>query len=73
MSIALWLSLPKLASMQVDQNDISYLANKLLACDYHNTYLTYNDRELAISVKVKTLSNQFQKKCVGTLNAILTL
>lgn len=43
----------KTSSIQVDQNDISYLANKLLACDYHNTYLTYNDSELAISVKVK--------------------
>lgn len=43
----------KTTSMQVEQNDISYLANKLLACDYHNTYLTYNERELAISVKVK--------------------
>lgn len=38
---------------KVDQNDISYLANKLLACDYHNTYLTYSERELEISVKVK--------------------
>lgn len=39
--------------VEVDQNDVSYLANKLLSCDYHNTYLTYNERELAISVKVK--------------------
>ena len=38
---------------QVDQNDIVYLANKLQACDYHNDYLTYDDCELAISVKVK--------------------
>lgn len=37
--------------VEVDQNDVSYLANKLLSCDYHNTYLTYNERELAISVK----------------------
>lgn len=36
-----------------DQNDISYLANKLLMCDYRNTYLTYDDHELTISVKVK--------------------
>ncbi len=41
------------SSIQVDQNDVTYLANKLLSRDYHNTYLTYNDRELAISVKVK--------------------
>ncbi|UIK34792.1 HTH domain-containing protein [Lactobacillus amylovorus] len=39
--------------IQVDQNDVSYLANRLLNCDYHNTYLTYNNRELEISVKVK--------------------
>ncbi|WP_308557068.1 HTH domain-containing protein [uncultured Lactobacillus sp.] len=39
--------------IQVDQNDVSYLANRLLDCDYHNTYLTYNNRELEISVKVK--------------------
>lgn len=39
--------------IQVDQNDVSYLANRLLSCDYHNTYLTYNNRELEISVKVK--------------------
>ncbi|WP_297950638.1 HTH domain-containing protein [uncultured Lactobacillus sp.] len=38
---------------KVEQNDISYLANKLLACDYHSTYLTYNERELEISVRVK--------------------
>lgn len=37
----------------VDQNDIIYLANKLQASDYHNTYFNYDEHELAISIKVK--------------------
>ena len=56
----------KTSSIQVDQNDISYLANKLLACDYHNTYLTYNDSELLFLLKWKTSCNLFQKKFAGT-------
>lgn len=40
-------------ALKIDQNDISYLANKLLHCDYQNDYLTYGNHELAVSVKVK--------------------
>ena len=48
--------------VEVDQNDVSYLANKLLSCDYHNTYLTYNEHELAISVKVKEFVQQVSEE-----------
>lgn len=37
----------------VDQNDVTYLANKLQASDYHNAYFNYDKQELAISIKVK--------------------
>lgn len=43
----------KKQQIEVEQNDVSFLANKLLSCDYHNAYLTYTEHELEISVKVK--------------------
>ncbi|RVU70196.1 MULTISPECIES: HTH domain-containing protein [Lactobacillus] len=43
----------KRSQLEVDQNDVTYLANKLLNSDYHNTYLTYDEHELAVAAKVK--------------------
>lgn len=42
--------------VDIKQNDIFYLANKILDCDHQQSLLSYdNDHELEISVKVKNL------------------